>query len=231
MKTIGLIGGMSWQSSIEYYRIINELVSQKKGGQHSCQCIMYSVDLEPILILRDQGEWGKLTDLMGNAARRLEKGGADFIVICSNTMHKTVDEIQNRINIPILDIIDVTSSDIKDKGLKTIGLLGTKFTMEEDFYIKRLKSSGLEVRIPEKEDRNFIHNVIYNELDFHILKQSSKNKFKDIIESFANDGVEGVILGCTEIPLLIKQEDVSLTLFDTTMIHAKNAVALALIDS
>ncbi|MDD3656353.1 MAG: aspartate/glutamate racemase family protein [Atribacterota bacterium] len=231
MKTIGLIGGMSWQSSAEYYRIINELVAKKKGGQHSCQCIMYSVDLDPILILRDLGEWGKLTDLMTDAAKRLEKSGADFLVICSNTMHKTVKEIQDCINIPILDIVDALVSSIKEKGLKRVGLLGTKFTMEEDFYIDRLKNQGLEVKIPEIYDRTFIHNVIYNELDFHILKQSSKNRFIQIIEKLGSNGVEGIILGCTEIPLLIKQEDTSLLLFDTTMIHATSAVDLALKES
>jgi len=225
MKTIGLIGGMSWESSQEYYRIINETVKEKLGGLHSAKIIMYSVDFEEIEKLQHQGKWKELTELMIDAAQRVEKAGADFVVLCTNTMHKMADEVHKNIKIPLLHIADATAEKIKEKGLGKIGLLGTKFTMEEDFYKSRLKEKyGLDVIIPNEEGRQIIHDVIYKELCLGEIKQSSKEQFKKIIQNLVSNGAEGIILGCTEIPLLIKQEDVEVPLFDTTMIHAKSAV-------
>ena len=229
MKTIGLIGGMSWESSLEYYRIINEQVKEKLGGLHSAKSLMYSVDFDEIEKLQHQGNWQDATKLMIDTAQRLEKGGADFVVICTNTMHKMADDVQDNIKIPLFHIADATAEKIKAKGLKKIGLLGTKFTMEEDFYKGRLiKKYGLEVLIPNKEDKQIVHNVIYHELCLGKTEQSSKNQFIRIINMLVDNGAEAVILGCTEIPLLIKQEDVKILLFDTTKIHAEGAVEYAL---
>jgi len=229
MKTIGLIGGMSWESSSEYYKIINETVKERLGGLNSAKCIMYSVDFEEIASLQHQGEWEELTRLMIRFAQQLERAGADFIVICTNTMHKMAREVQDNINIPLLHIADATAERIKEQGLRKPGLLGTKFTMEEDFYKKRLKEKyNLDVMIPSNTDREIIDSVIYNELCLGILKQSSKEKFKDIIRRLVSNGADGLILGCTEIPLLISQKDVEVPLFDTTAIHSKAAVEFAL---
>jgi len=229
MKTIGLIGGMSWESSSEYYKIINETVKERLGGLNSAKCIMYSVDFEEIAGLQHQGEWEELTKLMIHFAQQLERAGADFIVICTNTMHKMAEEVQDNINIPLLHIADATAERIKEQGLRKPGLLGTKFTMEEDFYKKRLKEKyNLDVMIPSNTDREIIDSVIYNELCLGILKQSSKETFKEIIRKLVSNGADGLILGCTEIPLLISQEDVEVPLFDTTAIHSKAAVAFAL---
>ena len=229
MKTIGLIGGMSWESTSEYYKIINETVKERLGGLNSAKCIMYSVDFEEIASLQHQGEWEKLTKLMIRFAQQLERAGADFIVICTNTMHKMAREIQDNINIPLLHIADATAERIKEQGLRKPGLLGTKFTMEEDFYKKRLKEKyNLDVMIPSNTDREIIDSVIYNELCLGIIRQSSKEKFKDIIRRLVSNGADGLILGCTEIPLLISQKDVEVPLFDTTAIHSKAAVEFAL---
>ena len=229
MKTIGLIGGMSWESSAEYYRIINETMKEKLGGLHSAKCIMYSVDFEEIEKLQHAGKWKEATEVMIDAAKRVEKGGADFIVICTNTMHKMADEVQSSITIPLLHIADATAEKIRSKGLKKVGLLGTKFTMEEDFYKGRLSNTfGLDVIIPEEDEREIAHDIIYKELCLGEIKKSSKKKFKKIIENLVSRGAEGIILGCTEIPLLIKQEDCSVPLFDTTEIHARSAVELSL---
>jgi len=229
MRTIGLIGGMSWESSQEYYRIINQTVKERLGGFHSAKIIMYSVDFEEIEKLQHQGKWKELTELMIDAAQRVEKAGADFVVLCTNTMHKMADEVQKNIKIPLLHIADATAEKIKEKGLGKIGLLGTKFTMEEDFYKGRLKEKyGLDVIIPNEEERQIVHDVIYKELCMGEIKQSSKEQFKKIIQNLVSNGAEGIILGCTEIPLLIKQEDVEVPLFDTTKIHAKAAVEYAI---
>jgi len=229
MKTIGLIGGMSWESSSEYYKIINETVKERCGGLHSAKCIMYSVDFEEIASLQHQGEWEELTKLMINFAQQLEGAGADFIVICTNTMHKMAEEVQDNIHIPLLHIADATAEKIIEQGLRKPGLLGTKFTMEEDFYKQRLKEKyNLDVMIPSNTDREIIDSVIYNELCLGILKQSSKETFKEIIRKLVSNGADGLILGCTEIPLLISQKDVKVPLFDTTAIHSKAAVAFAL---
>jgi len=229
MKTIGLIGGMSWESSLEYYRIINEKVKEELGGLHSAQSLMFSVDFEHIKNLQHEGNWNELTKIMIEAAQRLEKGGAELIVICTNTMHKMADDVQKNINLPLIHIADSTAQAIKSKNLKKIGLLGTKFTMEQDFYKNRLiEKHGIEVVIPNDKDRDIVHKIIYNELCLGNIKDVSKNEYIRIINDLVRNGVEGIILGCTEIPLLIKQNDVSVPIFDTTTIHAKNAVLEAI---
>ena len=229
MKIIGLIGGMSWESSLEYYRIINETIKEKLGELHSASCILYSFDFAKIEQLQHEGKWRELTELMIEAAQKLERTGAEFIVICTNTMHKMADDIQNNVNIPMLHIADSTAEKILEKELKKVGLLGTKFTMEQDFYKKRLKEKhNIEVVIPADDEREIIHDVIYNELCLGIIKQSSKERFKKIIKNLITNGVEGVILGCTEIPLLLKDKDVEIPLFDTATIHAKATVEFAL---
>jgi len=225
MKIIGLIGGMSWESSAEYYRIINEKIKEKLGGLHSVKSLMYSVDFEEIERLQHQGKWQELTEIMIDAAKKLENGGADFIVICTNTMHKMADEIQKNVKIPLLHISDATAEKIKNKGIKKVGLLGTKFTMEEDFYKGRLIDKyDLQVLIPNESERQIVHDVIYKELCLGIVNLKSKEKFIEIIKNLVSNGAEAVILGCTEIPLLIKQDDVKIPIFDTTRIHAKAAV-------
>ena len=229
MRIIGLIGGMSWESSLEYYRIINEQVKEKLGGLHSATSLMFSVDFDEIEKLQHQGNWKEATKIMIDAAIRLEKGGADFVVICTNTMHKMYNDVQDKIKIPILHIADATAEKIKAKGLNKIGLLGTKFTMEEDFYKGRLiEKYGFDVIIPNEKDRQVIHNVIYHELCLGKINQFSKDQFIKIINKLVDNGAEAVILGCTEISLLIQQRDVNVILFDTTRIHAETAVEYAL---
>lgn len=229
MKTIGLIGGMSWESSLEYYRIINEKVKEKLGGLHSAQCLMYSVDFDQIQHLQHIGDWGKLTQIMVDAAQRLEKGGAEFVVICTNTMHRMANEVQASISIPILHIADATALQVSAKGITNVGLLGTKFTMEQDFYKGRLtKKHGIAVTIPNEEERNSVHEIIYNELCLGEIKKPSKERYLQIIDSLVAHGAQGVILGCTEIPLLVHQTDVAVPVFDTTHIHAEMAVEYAL---
>lgn len=229
MKKIGLIGGMSWESSLEYYKIINETAKLKLGGLHSAECLMYSVDFHEIEVLQHQDNWEELTNIMVNAAESLKNGGADFIVICTNTMHKVASDIESRVGIKVLHIAEVTGEKIVQKGMKKVGLLGTKFTMEGDFYKKVLKDKfDIDVVIPEEADREIIHEVIYEELCKGIMNETSKEKYKKVINSLALKGAEGVVLGCTEIPLLIKQEDVSIPVFDTTTIHAVSSVEFAL---
>ncbi len=229
MKKIGLIGGMSWESSLEYYRIINETVKQKLGGLHSAKCVMYSVDFDEIEKLQHQGKWEDLTKIMIDCAQRLEKAGANLVIICTNTMHKMAGEVESSINIPLLHIADATAEKIKGKGFKKVGLLGTKFTMVEDFYKCRLiDKHAIEVIIPNSEEMQIIHDIIFNELCLGEIKETSKEQYKKIIINLAEKGAEGVILGCTEIPLLIKQEDVEVPLFDTIRIHAEFAVDYAI---
>ena len=231
MKIIGLIGGMSWESSLEYYRIINEEVRNKLGGFHSAKCIMYSVDFAEIEVLQHRGEWSETARILSRAAQSLEAAGADFLVLCTNTMHKVVPEIEAAVRIPLLHIADSTAERIKSQGFKKTGLLGTRFTMEEDFYRGRLeKKHGLEVIVPEKADRETVHRVIYHELVDGRLKDESRRKFAAAIERLAQAGAEAVILGCTEIGLLVKEKDSALPIFDTTRIHAEAAVEWALKD-
>jgi aspartate racemase len=229
MKTIGLIGGMSWESSIEYYRIINETVRARLDGLHSAKSITCSLDFAEIEVLQREARWDEATRLLVAAAQSVERGGADFVVICTNTMHKVVDEVQRHIRIPILHIADPTAEKIIGLGLKAVGLLGTKFTMEEDFYKNRLTHKhGLEVIIPATKEREFVHRVIYDELCLGEVRHSSKAQYLDIIRRLANEGAEGIILGCTEIGLLVQQEDSPVPLFDTAQIHAIAAVERAL---
>jgi aspartate racemase len=229
MKTIGLIGGMSWESSIQYYRIINETTKRKLGGLHSAKSLMYSVDFAEVETLQRQGMWAEAAILLVDAAKRLERGGADFIILCTNTMHKAADEIQAQIKIPFLHIADATAEKVTNSGIQNVGLLGTRFTMEEDFYKGRLAQRyGLAVSVPGAQDRETIHRVIYDELVVGKINPHSKKEFAGIIERMVGQGVEGVILGCTEIGLLIQQEDSRVSLFDTTRIHAEAAVYYAL---
>jgi aspartate racemase len=229
MKTIGLIGGMSWESSIEYYRIINETVREKLGGLHSAKNVMYSVDFAEIETMQHQNRWEEATQLMIEAAQHVQNGGADFVLICTNTMHKMADDVQNHIDIHLLHIADATAEVIKHQGLTKIGLLGTRYTMEEQFYKGRLESKhGLTVLIPGEDDREIIHRVIYDELCLGEVKPSSKDKYTAIIDKLIQSGAQGIILGCTEISLLVRESDSSVPIFDTTLIHAVSAVDYAL---
>ena len=229
MKTIGMIGGMSWESSIEYYRIINEGVKGKLGGLHSAKSVMYSVDFAEIETLQHEGRWEEATQAMVEAAKHVEAGGADFVIICTNTMHKMAEEVEAAIHIPLLHIVDATAEAIKARGLQVVGLLGTNFTMEQDFYRGRLvERHGLEVLIPEEQDREIVHRVIYDELVLGVIKPESRSQYERIIEKLIEAGAQGIILGCTEIGLLVKDEDSRVPLFDTTFIHAVAAVEYAL---
>lgn len=229
MKTIGLIGGMSWESSAEYYRLINELVKEKLGGLHSAKCLIYSVDFAEVETLQHQARWAEAAHMLAGAAKNVQNGGADFIVLCTNTMHKVADEIQASVSIPFLHIADATAQRIQAADIGKIGLLGTRFTMEEAFYKGRLEQKyGLDVRVPNAQDREIVHRVIYDELVLGKIEQPSKEQYVRIIEQLARDGAQGVILGCTEIGLLIHQEDSRVPLFDTTRIHAQAAVEYAL---
>jgi aspartate racemase len=229
MKTIGLIGGLSWESSKEYYRIINETVNERLGGLHSAKCILYSLDFAESREIQQTKVWDELTKILIDAAKRLDAAGADIVLICTNTMHKSVPEIQREIHVPILHIADATAEKVREKGLKKVGLLGTKMTMEEDFYKGRISERfGIDVLVPDKDERDFIERVIFDELCVGRMSTSSKKRFKQIIGKLVENGAEGIILGCTEIPLLIKQEDVNVPVFDTTEIHAKAAVEFAL---
>jgi aspartate racemase len=229
MKTIGMIGGMSWESSLEYYRIINEAIKDELGGLHSAKSLMFSVDFAEIEVLQREGRWEEATQAMIEAARHVEAGGADFLMICTNTMHKMADEVQSSIGIPLLHIADATAEAVKAQGLHKVGLLGTKFTMEEDFYRGRLvERHGLQVLIPHAEDRNIVHCVIYDELVLGRIEKKSKERYLKIIENLVRDGAEGIVLGCTEIGLLVKDKDSRVPLFDTTRIHALAAVKFAL---
>ncbi|WP_369712127.1 aspartate/glutamate racemase family protein [Leptotrichia sp. HSP-342] len=223
MKTIGLIGGMSWESTITYYKIINETVKERLGGLHSAKCILYSVDFQEIEECQANGNWGKSGEILGEAAYNLEKAGADFIVICTNTMHKVVNQIKEKISIPILHIAEMTAEKILEKGLKNIALLGTKYTMEQDFYKSKLIEKGINVIVPDKNDVEIINKVIYDELCLGTINSNSKKKFLEIVDKLRNKGAEGIILGCTEIGLLIKNEDTDVPLFDTAIIHAERA--------
>ena len=229
MKTIGLIGGMSWESSIEYYRLINETAKVKLGGLHSAKSIMYSVDFAEIEILQHQGKWAEAAQILIDVAKKLANAGADFIVLCTNTMHKVADDIQAKIRIPLLHIADPTAQLVKATGIEEIGLLGTRFTMEQEFYKGRLSHKyGLKVHIPNPQEREIVHRIIYDELVIGKIRQTSKEHYLNIIEQMVTNGVQGVILGCTEIGLLIHQGDTQIPLFDTTRIHAEAALEYAL---
>jgi aspartate racemase len=229
MKTIGLIGGMSWESSIEYYRIINEATNARLGGLHSAESLMVSVDFAEIEILQQQGKWAEAAPVLIDAAKSLEHGGADFLVLCTNTMHKVAEEIQTNVTIPFLHIADATAQRVTAAGIRRVGLLGTRFTMEEDFYTGRLSQKfGLLVTVPNASERAMVHRVIYEELVLGQIRPDSQAQYRDVIEHMVQQGAEGVILGCTEIGLLVRSQDSSVPLFDTTRIHAEAAVEFAL---
>ena len=228
MKTIGLIGGMSWESSLEYYRLINEAVKQRLGGFHSAKIVMLSVDFAEVEELQHEGRWDVAGKMMAESAITLQNAGADLIVLCTNTMHKCTKEIEAAIQVPFLHIADPTAEKITSMGIKTIGLLGTRFTMEQDFYRGRLiEKFGLNVMIPDEADREIIHRVIYDELVMGKIDPGSRMEYQRIIHELVLAGAEGVILGCTEIGLLIGPKDVSVPVFDTTILHAQAAVDLA----
>ncbi len=229
MKTIGLIGGMSWESSLEYYRILNETTKTKLGGLHSAKCILYSLDFAEIETLQHQGRWQQAAQLMIAAGQSLERAGADFLIICTNTMHKLADELQENIRIPLLHIADATAQKIRAAGLSKIGLLGTRYTMEYDFYKGRLIDKyGLNVITPNRAEREAVHRVIYEELCLGIVRQDSREQYVRIMDRLVQSGAEGIILGCTEIELLIHDGDGRVPLFPTTKIHAIAAVEYAL---
>jgi aspartate racemase len=228
-KVIGLLGGMSWESSAEYYRIINEQVRDRLGGLHSARCLMWSFDFAEIEALQHAGRWADATAEMIAAAQRLERGGADFVVICTNTMHRMAAEVQAAIGIPLLHIADPTAERIRAAGLRRVDLLGTAFTMEQDFYKGRLvEQHGLEVLVPEPEDRALVHSVIYEELVQGRAEPASRDAYRAVIARLVARGAEAVILGCTEIMLLVRPEDSSVPLFDTTALHAEAAVERAI---
>ena len=229
MKTIGMIGGMSWESTAEYYRILNQKVKERLGGLHSAKCVMLSVDFHEIETLQHQNKWDEAGRLMADTAENVEKGGADFFIICTNTMHKVADFVQQHVRIPLLHIADSTAKKIKAAGIQRIALLGTRFTMIEDFYKGKLvRDHGLEVIIPSDAEMDIIHKVIYDELCLGIINDASRDQYTVIIDLLVKKGAEGVILGCTEIGLLIKNVDSQIPVFDTTVIHAEAAVDYAL---
>lgn len=229
MKTIGLIGGMSWESSKVYYEYLNQIIKNKLGGSHSAKSIMTSVDFAEIEKLTFENNWNKIGDLMANHAVKLEKAGADMVVLCTNTIHLVSNRITDSVGIPFLHIADATGEAIQTKKLKKIGLLGTKFTMEKDFYTKILEDNyNLEVMIPAEDERQIIHDIIYNELVKGEFTEASKKTCIEIIKNLESQGADGVILGCTELPLLISDSDVNIPTFNTTKIHAKKAVEWAL---
>jgi len=228
VRTIGLIGGMSWESTLTYYKIINEEVKQILGGFSSAKCIIYSVNFEEIERLQRADRWEESGQMLNVAAKSLERAGADFFILCTNTMHKVEAHIVKDIKIPFYHIAEMTADDIIAKKIDKIALLGTIYTMEGDFYKSKLKERGLEVFVPEKEDREIVNSIIFNELCMGTIDPASKEKYLEIISKMVDKGAQGVILGCTEIGLLIKQEDLPVPIFDTTIIHAKKAVEKAL---
>ena len=229
MKTIGMIGGMSWESSAEYYRIINEEVKRRLGDLHSAKCVLASVDFAEIEVLQREGRWEEAGRAMAAEARALERAGADFVILCTNTMHISTAEIEAAISIPFLHIADPTAEAVKAAGIQTVGLLGTRFTMEQDFYKGRLQEKhGLRVLVPDAEDRDIVHRVIYEELVLGVVNPQSRAQYARIMQGLVDKGGQGIILGCTEIGLLVKAEDSRVPLFDTTLIHALAAVDLAL---
>jgi len=227
MKTIGLIGGMSWESTATYYTIINRIIKRELGGFHSAKCLLYSVDFQEIEECQACGDWEKGGQILADAAKNLENAGADFIVICTNTMHKVVPQIQKQISIPILHIAEATANKLREAKIQRVALLGTKYTMEQDFYKNKLIENGIEVMIPEEHERNAINHIIYKELCLGVISQDSRDMLLELVNRMSGSGAEGIILGCTEIGLLISQQDTKAPLFDTALIHAEEAALLA----
>ncbi len=228
MKTIGMLGGMSWESTQSYYRSINEGIKARLGGLHSAKIALYSVDFAEIESLQHRGEWEQTAEILGDAALSVQHAGADFLLICTNTMHKVAPQIQRRIDIPVLHIADATARVLLADGVSRVGLLGTRFTMEQDFYRERLQVQGIDVLVPGDDDRNVVHDVIYTELCLGVIKDDSRARYLDIVARLADNGAQAIILGCTEIALLIRQSDTQVPLYDTTAIHASEAIAMAL---
>ncbi|MBS4784777.1 MAG: aspartate/glutamate racemase family protein [Clostridiales bacterium] len=228
MKTIGLIGGMSWESTVTYYQVINETVKKQLGGLHSAKVLLYSVDFAEIEECQANGEWARSAEILIEAARNLEKAGADFIVICTNTMHKVAPEIAREIHIPILHIAEATARQLLDRGVTTVALLGTRYTMTQEFYKDKLIEAGIQVLTPGEADVELVNRVIYEELCLGVISPASKAEYLRIIDELAGRGAQGVILGCTEIGLLIQQADTPLPVFDTTLIHGEAAAQMAL---
>ncbi len=229
MKTIGLIGGMSWESTVTYYRRLNELVKERLGGLHSARVILYSMDFQEIEQLQQSDRWNEAGQLLAHAARALERAGADCLVLATNTMHKVAPAIEAAVSIPLLHIADPTARAVKQAGLQTVGLLGTRFTMEEEFYRGRLERlHGLTVLVPGKEDREVVHRIIYDELCCGLLLDTSRDRYRQIIRNLVDQGAEGIVLGCTEISLLVSQPDSPVPIFDTTSLHAERAVDFAM---
>lgn len=228
MKTIGIIGGMSWESTVTYYQIMNETVKKELGGLHSAKILLYSVDFSEIERCQAEGDWEKSGDILASAAESLERAGADFLVIATNTMHKVAPQIQKRIHIPIIHIAEVTAEELKQNHITTVALLGTKYTMTQDFYKEKLENAGITVLIPDEQEIDVVNSIIYDELCLGSILETSKERYLQIIDGLKNRGAQGVILGCTEIGLLIRQEDTDLPVFDTTRIHAVKAAKLSL---
>lgn len=228
MKTIGLIGGMSWESTLEYYRIINEEIRDRRGGDHSGELAIYSFDFNKIVEFQNQEKWDELESMMTEAGKGLKEAGADFLLICANTMHRRAEDVEESVDLPLIHIGDAVAEDIKKKGLSSVGLLGTKYVMEADFYREKLKEHGLKTIVPKEDERAEIHEIIYKELCRGVVKQSSKNKILKMIDDLNERGAEGIILGCTELPIHITEEDVDIPLFDSTRLHAEAAVERAL---
>ena len=219
---------MSWESTITYYQVLNETIKQALGGLHSAKCILYSVDFEEIEKCQANGDWNRSAEILSDAAQSLEKAGADYIVICTNTMHKVADEIKKHIHIPILHIAEMTAVELEKSGITKVGLLGTKYTMQQDFYKYILENRGIHVVIPNEDQVELVNDIIYNELCLGVISNESKQQYLDIIGDLVKSGVQGVILGCNEIGLLVKQDDTDIPLFDTTLIHAKNAALISI---
>jgi aspartate racemase len=229
VKRIGLLGGMSWQSSAEYYRLINEATYERLGGMHSADCVIRSIDFAEIEALQRAGAWQQAGQLLASEARLLEAAGSELVVLCTNTMHNVADVIEAAVGIPLVHIADATAEAVLAAGLRSVGLIATAYTMEQDFYVGRLRERhGLEVIVPDREDRQVVHDVIYNELCLGVIKQSSREAYGAVIDRLVQRGAEAIILGCTEIDLLINADDVEIPLFDTTALHARRAVELAL---
>lgn len=228
MKTIGLLGGMSWESTVPYYQIINRLVKERLGGLHSAKCVLYSVDFAEIEACQAAGEWDRSGEILGQAAAALERAGADFIVICTNTMHKVAEQIERRLSVPLLHIADAAADALLSAGVTRPALLGTRYTMTEDFYLGRLRRRGIEALVPSAEDMELVDRVIFEELCLGVVKASSRAEYARIIASLAAHGAQGVLLGCTEIGMLIGPGDSPIPVFDTTEIHAERAVRAAL---
>ncbi|MFB6838545.1 aspartate/glutamate racemase family protein [Streptomyces sp. NPDC056361] len=228
MKMIGLIGGMSWESTAEYYRLVNELTRDRLGGLHSARCVLYSVDFAEIEQLQVQGLWAEAGEVLAAAARSLEAAGADLVLICTNTMHKVADVVGAAVSIPLLHLADATAEAVRAAGLRRVGLLGTAFTMEQDFYRGRLEAGGLDICVPDSDGRALVHRVIYEELCLGIVREESRTAYREVIRDLVAAGAEGIILGCTEIELLIGPEDSPVPVFPTARLHAEAAVNAAL---